>query len=115
VRLAVKGIIVPTLGTDLTTAPGHITEEAQSWSPLAIDLIIAVPVTGTDERITSGNQVTGHGGMVSKYGSAAITSCEDTEPRSSASPPRHGLPGRDQSPQQAKKSANERFQKIMAP
>jgi hypothetical protein len=34
-----------------------------------------------DARITSGNQVTGHGGTVSKSGSVAITSCEDTELR----------------------------------
>jgi hypothetical protein len=81
VQLAVKAIILPTPGTDLTTARGHITEEAQSWSQLAIDLTIVVPDTGTDARITSGDQVTGHGGMVSKYGSVAITSCEDTELR----------------------------------
>jgi hypothetical protein len=67
--------------TDLITVPGHTTEEARSWSRSAIDLTIAVPVTGMDARITSGNQVTGHGGTVSKSGSVAITSCEDTELR----------------------------------
>jgi hypothetical protein len=69
--------------TDLitVTVPGHTTEEAQSWSRSAIDLTIVVPVTGMDARITSGNQVTGHGGTVSKSGSVATTSSEDTEPR----------------------------------
>ena len=66
--------------TDLTMAPVHITEEAQSWSQLATDRTIAVPVTGTDAAIMSGDLVTGRGGMAGKYGSAAITSCEDTKP-----------------------------------
>ena len=100
--------------TGLITVPGHTTEEARSWSRSAIDLTIAVPVTGTDARITSGNQVTGHGGTVSKYGSAAITSCEDTEPRANTEDTSAGLPSRNQSAQQTQKSANERFRKIMA-
>jgi hypothetical protein len=77
----VKGIIVPIQDTDPTTVADHITEGAQSWSLLAIDLTIAVPVTGTDALITFGSQATGHRGMVSKSGSVAITSCEDIEPR----------------------------------
>jgi hypothetical protein len=77
----VKGIILPIRGTDLTTVPDHIMEEAQSSSRLAIDRTIVVPVTGTDARITSGGQGTGRGGTVSKSGSVAITSCEDTELR----------------------------------
>jgi hypothetical protein len=67
--------------TDLITLPGHTTEEARSWSRSVIDLTIAVRVIGPAARITSGGQVTGHRGTVSQYGSAAITSCEDTEPR----------------------------------
>jgi hypothetical protein len=60
--------------------PDHITEEAQSWSQSAIDRTIAVPDTGMAAYIMSGSQVIGHGGMVSKCGSVAITSREDTEP-----------------------------------
>jgi hypothetical protein len=80
----VKAIIPLTqVTTDLITVTGlgHTTEEARSWSRSAIDLTIAVPVTGTGARITSGNQVTGHGGTVSKSGSVAITSYADTERR----------------------------------
>ena len=36
---------------------------------------------GTEARITSGGQVTGCGGTVSKSGFMAITLCADTEPR----------------------------------
>jgi hypothetical protein len=101
--------------TGLIMVPGHTTEEARSWSRSAIDLTIAVPVIGTDARITCGDQVTGHGGTVSKYGSAAITSCEDTEPLPVARWCHvSGLPGRDEATQQTEKSANERFQKIMS-
>jgi hypothetical protein len=67
--------------TELITVPGHITEEAQSWSRLAIDLTIEVLDIGMDERITSGDRVTGYGGMASKSGFVAITSCADTNPR----------------------------------
>jgi hypothetical protein len=77
----VKGIILPIQDTDLITVPGHITEEVQSWWRLAIGLTIAAPVIGTDARITSGSQATGHGGTVSRSGSVAITSCEGTELR----------------------------------
>jgi hypothetical protein len=63
--------------TDLTTVRDRITEEARSWSQLAIELTIAVRVTGMVACIMSGNLVTGHGGMVRKSGSVAITSRED--------------------------------------
>jgi hypothetical protein len=66
--------------TDLITVPGHITEEAQSWSRLAIDLTIGVLDIGMDARITSGVRATGYGGVASNCGFVAITSCEDTEP-----------------------------------
>ena len=98
---------------DLTTAPGHTMEEALSWSQLAIDRTIAGRGIGTAARIISGSLVIGHGAMVSKCGFVVITSCAGTK-RSPASLPRSGLPSRDQSTQQAEKSADERFQKIMA-
>jgi hypothetical protein len=77
----VEGIIPPIRGTDLITVPGHITEEGQLGSQSAIDLTIVVPATGTEARIMSGGQAIGHGDMVGKSGSVAITSCEDTRPR----------------------------------
>ena len=89
---------------------------ARSWWPLAIDLTIGVPDIGQAARITCGGQATGYGGTVGKCGSAAITSCEDTNPRPV---PRcrdfSRLPSRDQATQQTEKSADERFKKIMAP
>ena len=88
--------------------------EVQSWSQLAIVRTIAAPGTGTDVRITFGSLVTGHGGMASKCGFAAITSCEDTEPRNNHCRNVSDLPSRDQSAQQTEKSADERFRKIMA-
>jgi len=95
--------------------PGHITEEAQSWLQLAIDRTIAVPDTGMVAYIMSGSLVTGRGGMVSKCGSAVITSREDTKPSPLAQRLRiRGLPRCDQSTQQTEKSANERFRKIVA-
>jgi hypothetical protein len=48
---------------------------------LATDLTIEVLDIGMDAHITCGNRVTGYGGMASKCGFVAITSCEDTEPR----------------------------------
>ena len=60
------------------TVPVHITEEAQSWSQLAIDRTIAAPDTGLAACIMSGGPVTGRGGMAGKCGSVAITSREDT-------------------------------------
>jgi hypothetical protein len=101
---------LPQVITDLITAPGHITEEAQSWSRLAIDLTIGVPDIGMDARITSGDQVIGYGGMASKCGFVAITSCEDTKRRECRiAATSAGLPSRHQSTQQAQKSADERF------
>ena len=67
--------------TGLITVPGHITGEAPSWSRLAIDRTIAVLGIGTAAHIMFGSLVTGRGGMVSKCGFVAITSCEDIEPR----------------------------------
>ena len=64
--------------TDLTTAPGHIMEGAQSWSQLAIDHTIAAPDIGMAACITSGGLATGRGGMASEFGFVAITSLEDT-------------------------------------
>jgi hypothetical protein len=55
-------------------------EEAQSWSRLVIDHIIADPDIGMAACITSGSLVTGHGGMASECGSVVITSREDTKP-----------------------------------
>ena len=60
------------------TDPVHITEEAQSWSQLAIDRTIAVPDIGMAACIMSGDLVTGRGGMAGKCGSVAITWREDT-------------------------------------
>jgi hypothetical protein len=77
----VKAIIRLTRATDLPTVPGHTMEEAQSSSRSVIDRTIVAPATGTDARIMSGNRATGHGGMVSKCGSVAITWCEGTEMR----------------------------------
>jgi hypothetical protein len=58
---------------------------AVSASQFTTDPTIAVPDTGLAACIMSGNLVTGHGGMVGKFGSAAITSREDTRPRGVAS------------------------------
>jgi hypothetical protein len=63
-----------------------------------------------DGRITSGNQATGRGGTVSACGYVVIMWCEDTELLGFGVV----LPGRDQSTQQAEKSADQRFRKIVA-
>jgi hypothetical protein len=76
---AVRAITAHIQATDLTTALGHIMEEAQSWSPLAIARTTAVPDTGMVACTTFGGLVTGPGGMDSKCGSAAITLHEDTK------------------------------------
>ena len=73
--------ILPIRGTDLITVMDHTMAAARSWWPLAIDLTIGVPDIGQAARITCGGPATGYGGTVGKYGSAAITSCEDTNPR----------------------------------
>ncbi len=62
----------------------------------------------------SGSRDIGRIATAKTSGSTAITSCEDTEPRVVYHRDVSGLPGRDQSTQQTEKSANERFQKIMA-
>jgi len=75
------------------TIPGHITEEAQSTSQTAIDVIIAALDTGMAACIMFGRQVTGHGGpvrvppagahyltLVSSCGSMGTTSRKDTKP-----------------------------------
>jgi hypothetical protein len=101
--------------TDRPTAPGRITEEAQSWSQLAIDPTIAVPDTGMAAYIMSGSLVTGRGGMADKCGSAVIMSREDTKPCPLVQCFRVSkLPSCDQSAQQTEKSANERLGKIVA-
>jgi len=112
-----------------TTVPGKFTEEAQSTSHTAIDVIIAALDTRMAACIISGSQVTGHRGpvsvppagarylaLVSSCGSMGITSREDTKPLRLARR-RHvsRLPSRDQSTQQTEKRADERFPKIMAP
>ena len=43
--------------------------------------MFVAPDIGTEARITSGGQVTGLDGTVSKSGFTAITSCADTKPR----------------------------------
>jgi hypothetical protein len=62
-----------------TMAPGHITVEAQWWSPSEIDLIIEALDIGTAARITSGGRDTGAGGTANTSGSAATTSYADTK------------------------------------
>jgi hypothetical protein len=42
--------------------------------------IVVAPDTGTEARITSGDQVTGRTGTAGKSGFTAITSCADTKP-----------------------------------
>jgi hypothetical protein len=99
--------------------PGHITEEAQSTSQTAINVIIAARDTGMAARIISGSRDTGHGEqvsfppagaryltLVSSCGSMGITSRKDTKPLRLARR-RHvsRLPSRDQSTQQTEKRA----------
>ena len=52
---------------------------AQLRSPLATDRTMFVgPDIGTEVRTTSGGEATGDGGAVSRFGSMATMSCEDT-------------------------------------
>lgn len=54
----------------------------QLQSKLATDpTMFGAPDTGTEARITSGGQVTGRGGTVSKSGFTAITWCAGTKRR----------------------------------
>ncbi len=66
---------------EATAAAPIMAPPVQLQSRLAIDLTIEVLDIGMDARITSGDRVTGYGGMASKCGFVAITSCEDTELR----------------------------------
>jgi hypothetical protein len=77
--------------------------------------MLVVPVTGQAACITFGGQDIGGIDMARESGYTAITLREDTK----LLPERRRrhvseLPNRDQSTQQTEKSANERFQKIMA-
>lgn len=76
--------------TPLTRAMGPIMEvmapimvpQVQLQSQWATGHIMFVALdTITEARITSGDQVTGLGGTVSKSGFTAITLCVDTKPR----------------------------------
>jgi hypothetical protein len=113
---AVKAITPHIQDTDLTTVPGRIMEEVQSWSRLRIGRIMfVVPVTGRAACITFGGRDIGGIDTARESGYTAITLREDTK----LLPERRRrhvseLPNRDQSTQQTEKSANERFQKIMA-
>ena len=78
-----KVIILLTRATGLITVPGRIMRgiPAASVSQLTTDpTMFAARVTGLAALITFGNPGIGHGGMVRKFGSTAITSYEDTEP-----------------------------------
>jgi hypothetical protein len=67
---------------DLITTDPIMAIRVQSPSPLATGhTTFAALDIGTGERITPGGPVTGHGDVVSKFGSTGITSCEDTNPR----------------------------------
>ena len=75
-----KAITPRTRATDLTTVPGHIMEEALSWSRLRIDRIMfAVPATGRAACITFGGQDIGGIDTARESGYTAITSREDTK------------------------------------
>ena len=78
-------------------------------------IMFAAPDTGMAACIMSGSPVTGHGEMVRKCGSTAITSHEAIKPflwpwRAMSA----WLPTGDQSTQQTENSADEGFRKIMA-
>jgi hypothetical protein len=80
----VKGIILLTRATVLITDPDpvRIMEGIPVGSALQFttDLtMFAVLVIGLAALITFGSLATGHGGTVRKFGSTAITLCEDTK------------------------------------
>jgi hypothetical protein len=111
----VKAIIPLTRATDLTTVPGPITEEAPSWSRLGIGrIMLVVPATGRGACITFGGRDIGGIDTARESGYTAITLREDIKLGVVYHRDVGELPGRDQSTQQTEKSANERFQKIMA-
>ena len=75
-----KAITPGTRATDLTTVPGHIMEEAPSWSRLGIGRIMLVgPATGRDACITFGGQDIGGIDTARESGYTAITLREDTK------------------------------------
>jgi hypothetical protein len=103
--------------TDLimVMVPGRTTEEALSWSTLGIGpIMFVVPATGRAACITFGGQDIGGLATARESGYTAITLREDIKLGVVYHPDVSELPGRDQSTQQTEKSANERFQKIMA-
>jgi hypothetical protein len=74
--------------TPVITGPARIMEgiPAGSVSQFTTDpTMSAALVTGPAAPITFGNPGIGVGGMVRKFGSTAITSCEDIRPRRLAS------------------------------
>jgi hypothetical protein len=110
--------------TPLTRAMGPIMEvmapimvpQVQLQSQLATGHTMFVALaTITGARITSGGQVTGRGGAVSKSGFTAITSCADTKPCRLAVSRVSALPSRHQSTRQTEGRSHEHFQKIVAP
>src|SRR5262245_32377489 len=67
---------------DLITTDPIMAIRVQSPSPSATGhTMFAALDIGTGERITPGGPATGHGDVVSKFGSTGITSCEDIKPR----------------------------------
>lgn len=65
--MALAPIMVPRVQLQSQLATGHT--------------IVVAPATGMEERITSGDQVTGRIGTAGKSGFTAITSRADTKPR----------------------------------
>ena len=85
-QAGVEVITLPTPAMDrimeATAAAPIMAPQVQLQSQLATGhTMLVVPDIGTEARITSGGQVTGPGGTVSKSGFTAITSCADTKPR----------------------------------
>ena len=75
-----KAITPRTQATDLTTVPGHIMEEAPSWSRLGIDrIMLVVPATGRAACIMFGGQDIGGIDTARESGYTAITLREDTK------------------------------------
>ena len=91
-QVDVEVIILPTRAMDhiMEALAPIMAPQVQLQSQLATGHIILVaPDTGTGARITSGGQVTGRGGVVSKSGFTVITLCGDTRPACSLA----GVPG----------------------
>jgi hypothetical protein len=86
VQAGVEVITLPTQAMapimEATAAGPIMAPQGQLQSPLATGpTMFGARDTGTEAPITSGGQVTGCGGTVSKSGFTAITSCADTKPR----------------------------------